>query len=426
MESKFSSFSFILFRVCFWIAPHWDDLWLNYLKLLYKKSKFRKAALLYKKSIYLSPTFSTVHKLGEFISKRGNLNDSFHREFINLIKDNELRTMVFSLCKAKELYHPSKFWLYHLVFNIIQIELNGIENFKRSVNKNYFGWSHHEDIISQIETILSNFTVNESEIFNNIDKKVLSTNQMKEDLTDDGWRDYVRLVILLYKFSSSKDDENLFSSVKESTLGNPILVDIDEAKISQDLPNTIFEINTFTKYLKNDERKKLNVIELGAGHGRIGHTMLQKYTNMKYTIIDIPPALFISQWYLSNSFEDKKVFKFRDFDDWDSVKDDFETSDIRFLLPHQVEMLPDKYFNLFVNISSMGEMVKDQIENWFFHIDRCTEGIFFLKQYSDLENSFDSINISKSDYPASSKWQTLSDKTNPLFSSFFETVYRIN
>ena len=74
----------------------------------------------------------------------------------------------------------------------------------------------------------------------------------------------------------------------------------------------------------------------------------------------------------------------------------------------------------------MGEMVKDQIENWFFHIDRCTEGIFFLKQYSDLENSFDSINISKSDYPASSKWQTLSDKTNPLFSSFFETVYRIN
>ena len=45
---------------------------------------------------------------------------------------------------------------------------------------------------------------------------------------------------------------------------------------------------------------------------------------MKYTIIDIPPALFISQWYLSNSFEDKKVFKFRDFDDWDSVKDDLK------------------------------------------------------------------------------------------------------
>lgn len=415
----------ILFRICFMISPYWDDLWLQYLQFLYRNKKYRKAALLYKESIYLSPNYSTIHKLGEFISKKGTINDSFHKEFISLISDAELRSMLISLRNSNTIYHPSKFWLYHLVFNIIQIEHNGIENFKRSVNKNYFGWSHHTDIKSQIETINKNFTCDTIFFLKKINKDILELNQMKEDLTIEGWMDYIRLLILLYSFAKSQDTETLFKNVEESPLGNPIWIPIEGINVSQDLPNTIFEINTFAKHLTFAEKENLNVIELGAGHGRVGQLMLQKYNNMKYTIVDIPPALFISQWYLTNSLKGKNVFKFREFHSWDSIKDEFESADIRFLLPHQIEMMPDKYFNLFINISSMGEMTEEQIMNWFHHINRCTRGIFFLKQYTNLNNSFDSTIISKEDYPSSSNWKVLLDRTNPLFSSFFETIYRI-
>ena len=415
----------ILFRLCFVIAPYWDDLWLQYLKFFYRNKKYKKVVIVYKDSISLSPNFSTIHKLGEFISKTGTLNDSFHKEFISLISDVDLRSMLICLSNSNTIYHPSKFWLYHLLLNIIQIEHNGIENFKRSVNKNYFGWSHHSDIKSQIETITKNFSCDITLILKKINKDFLDFNQMNEDLTRDGWMDYIKLIILLYSFAKSQDTEELFENVVESPLGNPISVPIEGLNVSQDLPNTIFEINTFAQHLTFAEKENLNVIELGAGHGRVGQLMLQKYNNMKYTIVDIPPALFISQWYLTNSLKEKKVFKFREFHSWDSVKDEFETADIRFLLPHQIEMMPDKYFNLFVNISSMGEMTEKQIMNWFYHINRCTRGIFFLKQYSNLSNTFDSTIISKEDYPSSSNWKVLLDRTNPLFSSFFETIYRI-
>ena len=99
----------VLFRICFMISPYWDDLWLQYLQFLYRNEKYRKAALLYKESIYLSPNYSTIHKLGEFISKKGTINDSFHKEFISLISDAELRSMLISLSNSNTIYHPSKF-----------------------------------------------------------------------------------------------------------------------------------------------------------------------------------------------------------------------------------------------------------------------------------------------------------------------------
>ena len=117
----------------------------------------------------------------------------------------------------------------------------------------------------------------------------------------------------------SRKTQKPFLKMFKNPLGNPIWIPIEGINVSQDLPNTIFEINTFAKHLTFTE-KEFNVIELGAGHGRVGQLMLQKYNNMKYTIVDIPPALFISQWYRTNSLKGKNVFKFREFHSWDSIK----------------------------------------------------------------------------------------------------------
>ena len=273
-----------------------------------KKKCYKEAADLYYKSIAFAPTFSTVHRLGAFISDNASLTDEFHTEFLNLIEINEISEMIKVLRDSNPIYHPSRFWLYHLVFNVFQLQIEGIENFKRTVNKNYFGWSSHKDITTQIQTIRNSIDILKSETLSAISEIKSIENQMKDDLNDKEWLDYIELLLLLYRFAQSKDNECILKRIEEFAYGNPITVEIDGKRISQDLPNTAIEINTFMPFIPRAEKKALNVAELGAGYGRIGSALMQTYKNIKYTIIDIPPALYVSQSYLANVFPEKKIF----------------------------------------------------------------------------------------------------------------------
>ena len=53
-------------------------------------------------------------------------------------------------------------------------------------------------------------------------------------------------------------------------------------------------------------------------------------------LVDIPPALYVAQRYLSSVFEDRKIFRFRPFDDFDQVQSEFEDAHIIFLTPNRV------------------------------------------------------------------------------------------
>lgn len=419
-------------RAIFWIklslkiCPFWEDLWLKHLELLFKKKCYKEAAYLYYKSITFAPTFSTVHRLGAFISENASLTDEFHTEFLKLIEINKISKMIHALRDADPVYHPSRFWLYHLVFNVIQLQIEGIENFKRTVNKNYFGWSAHKDIISQIKTIRNSLDIPKTVNLSEISELKQTENQMQQDLSDEEWLDYIELLLLLYRFAQSKDDERILEKTEESAYGNPIAIKIDGKRISQDLPNTVVEINTFIPFIPDAEKNALNVAELGAGFGRVGSVLLQTYKNIRYTIVDIPPALYVSQTFLENVFPEKKIFFFRNFSNWDEVKEEFCDADIKFLLPHQIELIPEKFFNLFINISSMHEMKLVQIKNWFYQIDRCTKGTFYCKQYKVHNNNFDRIQVTKEDYPIFENWEVVYDEENKLFSSFFDRIYKIH
>ena len=409
-------------RVC----PFWEDLWLKHLELLFKKKCYSEASILYYKSITLSPTFSTVHRLGAFISENASLTDEFHTNFLKLIEIDDINKMIHVLRDADPIYHPSRFWLYHLVFNVFQLQIEGIENFKRTVNKNYFGWSAHKDIIAQVETIRKSLEITESVTKSKLSKIKNNVNQMEDDLSDKEWLDYIELLFLLYQFAQTKDSECILRRIEEFSYGNPITIEVEGKRISQDLPNTVIEINTFIPFISDTEKKALNIAELGAGFGRVGAVLMQAYENIKYTIIDIPPALYVSQTFLKNEFPEKNIFFFRNFSDWDEVKEEFCNADIKFLLPHQIELIPKKFFNLFINISSMHEMKLEQIENWFYQIDRCTKGTFYCKQYNFHVNNFDKIQITKEDYPIFDNWEIVYDEENELFPSFFDRIYMIH
>ena len=148
--------------------------------------------------------------------------------------------------------------------------------------------------------------------------------------------------------------------------------------------------------------------------------------NCKYIVIDIPPALYVSQHYLTSVFCGKNIFTFRPFDRFSDVEREFNEADIAFLLPHQAETLPEKSVDLFINISSLHEMRMDQIHAYFKLIEKLTRGYFYTKQWWVSHNPADGITITPKDYPVPANWNQLYLRKAKVQAYFFEAMYALD
>lgn len=222
---------------------------------------------------------------------------------------------------------------------------------------------------------------------------------------------------------SQSDYLNLLDQIEEPLTGNPFVIKYKNKLISQDLCNSIHEFYTIQQSVKLP--KKMRITELGAGYGRLAFIFLKVLPDCSYCIIDIPPALYVSQNYLSTIFPKEKIFKFRPFSSFKEVKKEFEESKIRFLMPHQIKLLPKKHFDLFITISSLHEMRRDQITNYIKHIDRLTKGYFYTKQWQQ-SRTYDNQNIKEQEYPVPKQWEQIArNSPHPIQSMFFDALYKV-
>jgi putative sugar O-methyltransferase len=167
------------------------------------------------------------------------------------------------------------------------------------------------------------------------------------------------------------------------------------------------------------------VLEIGGGYGRNAFVISTLNPGIQYTLVDVPPALYIAQRYLSAVFLDRKVFPVQEFRNYQEIRKQIDEASIVFLLPHQLSLLPGDHFSLCINISSFGEMKDDMIENYFREIDRITLGTFYTKQWKLSMNPFDRMDIGMDDYPIRPHWQQLYQREARVQSAFFEAAYRI-
>jgi len=152
--------------------------------------------------------------------------------------------------------------------------------------------------------------------------------------------------------------------------------------------------------------------------------MFLKAIKCKYVLFDIPPALYVCQRYLSAVFPELKIFKFRDFQRYSEIKSEYENADICFFTPNQMELLPKRQFNLFINISSLHEMTLEQIKHYFHLINDYFNGYFFTKQWLNWTNPHDNLTISYKDYPVPSNWKLIFFREHPIQTRFFEALYK--
>ena len=125
------------------------------------------------------------------------------------------------------------------------------------------------------------------------------------------------------------------------------------------------ELGFIAEIKKNTDFENINfIVELGAGIGLLASVFLKLKKNRKYLIIDIPPTLFFSQYYLDNiGF---KVFGYDDVlkEDYIDPEIIFNNFDIICLPSWAITRLKNFKFDLFINIYSFQEMEKKQSINY--------------------------------------------------------------
>jgi putative sugar O-methyltransferase len=331
----------------------------------------------------------------------------------------EIRAMFDEFPKYRKEVLPSKYWEELNRKNLQQLANSKYENFKRTVARNYFTW-----MINPFDEQLR-FLMREAGFWRSIGVLLSALFAPRHDpLNRKHTLYYNTLTNLLWDYVNKNDSEGLLERLSEPREGNPPEVMRNGRLISQDLANSVLEYEAIL-HPDLDRREIRTVLELGPGYGRTAYVFLTLQPGCRYILVDIPPALYVAQRYLSTIFPERKIFSFRSFDRFDQVRDEFTQATLIFLTPNQLELLPDKSIDLFVNISSLHEMRMDQIRYYFAEIDRLTRKYFYFKQWKETIIPFENEAITEADYPIREDWRLINRQQCKVQTYFFEALYEL-
>jgi putative sugar O-methyltransferase len=344
-----------------------------------------------------------------------------------------IEAMNAEISTAPAIYHPSNFWKEVGAGHTQLLSWTGEANFKRTINQNFFNCIPVDPDDPQI--------VHLSRLVPQAERKTTPGYRLEGPDCDPGlWTSwlpsyqifkvdppvqhelYLRLVRALHEFVLAHDSDGFLQRLEEPTLGNPIRLWRNHTLISQDLANSVWERNVIVSGLASRGLPgSLAIAELGAGYGRLGHVLLAT-VDCRYMVFDIPPALYVSQWYLSTLFPGKRLFRFRPFREFSEVETELSQADIAFLTANQLEKFPPGYFDVFVNISSLHEMRPEQIGHFLGHMARTSRRLIYLKEYKSYRNPYDAITIGRSDYALPAGWDVALERSDVLNPDFFELL----
>ena len=308
---------------------------------------------------------------------------------------------------GSEVYRPSPFWVALNATHRRQLETSGFDGFKRTVNARYFQWGTLGIVRHQLGVVADWL-------------RHPTTAPLRPWL-------YETFVAMYADLLRRDDPLGLMDRLDEPAAGNPYAVRYRGHSVSQDLCNSVHELYSIFGADGGALAAggRLSVAELGAGYGRLAFVILSAAPGVSYTIVDIPPALYIAQRYLTTVFPGMAIFRYRRWSDYAEVRDEFEPSRLRFLLPDQAEQLPDKSIDVFINVSSLHEMSRAQVDRYFALIDRLCRGRMYTKQWRRSRAGVNGVVFGENDYPVPAGWRTVFHRRHPIQSMFFDALYEI-
>jgi putative sugar O-methyltransferase len=159
-------------------------------------------------------------------------------------------------------------------------------------------------------------------------------------------------------------------------------------------------------YILKKNIKKINFIcEIGSGYGGFAEKIIKNYPSSKYMLIDLPEANFLSSYFLSEIFPNKKILLAYELKREIIYKTDFDKYDVIIIPPwFKVEGIK---FDLFINTRSMMEMDKEVIFKYFEFIqNNISEKGYFFNVNRYFKNTVKKP-LKLIDYPYDNNWNTL-------------------
>jgi putative sugar O-methyltransferase len=338
-----------------------------------------------------------------------------------------LRDMAREVEAGPAIYRPSNFWKDLGSVNGDMIHELGLDNFKRTVAQNYFNWLVINRHDGQFKSVLKSFLrrPNLQPLLNKMTPPELlrTTIKLEDHIGPRQLLVYKLFVGMLWEVAVRQDWSGLMKNIEEPAIGNPIEIRRKGRLISQDLANSIREYHAILSLAPALAGQRKRVAELGAGYGRLGHVFQQEGFSA-YHIFDIPPALHVSQWYLSRLFPNRKIFMFRHFDAFEEIQDELSDCDLAFFTPNQMELFPQDFFDIFLSISTLPEMSSAQVRHYLQMMSRLSSQFIYLKQWSDWFNPADQVRYRTQDFDLDAQWGLRLDRCDLIQPLFFERLWQ--
>jgi putative sugar O-methyltransferase len=332
--------------------------------------------------------------------------------------DPRLGNMLRDFVDRQEAATTSKYWSVLCRKNVSQLLETGYENFKQTVALNYFTWIVGREDSQYL--FLRNHLPEETVA---LAGERAAASKPHAFMTREQSEFYNLMTYLLWDYTVGEAGADLLGQLEEPLEGNPPAVTLDGRNISQDLANAVLEYHSVCQGVPRFEAVK-TVMELGGGYGRTAFAFLQLMPHIRYVLVDIPPALYIAERYLTSQLKDRKIFPYRTFRNFSDVADEFREARIAFLMPEQLELLPDRSVDLFLAVDCLHEMRPEQILRYYRTIDRLSDYLY-QKCWKTTKIPYDDITLTEEDYPFLPNWRNLFFRDCRVQAAYFEALFQI-
>lgn len=295
---------------------------------------------------------------------------------------------------------PSPFWQQMSEQHQEQLVTQGFAEFKRTVNRRYFQWDVSHVRGPLFWTVLGQW-------FRHPTWRIFTVRfpDYAPHFTWLGACLYALYVALLYEAVRSP----LLEQLEEPDIGHPYRIWYRGHWTSQDRCNAVHEYEAVMKHLPitlmgSILDRGLNVLEIGAGYGRVADVFLNRQPECRYTIVDIQPARSLAARYLTQLHPE---------------------AELTYLAPSQMEAVKDKSIDVAVVVSAFHEMTQAQVQWYFTELQRVCRGVVYVKHWRKGRAAINNWLPSEHDYPIPTTWRTVFHRKHPLQPMFFHALYEV-
>lgn len=213
-------------------------------------------------------------------------------------------------------------------------------------------------------------------------KAQILSDQLKTIIPEKGYAlSYRKSLELVLEYHRLSDliNHGILKSVTESFSGNNKCPVYRGQRLSYRLLKLAYYLSQIRENTDLKLEEKINILDLGGGYGGLIRLLAAYYLNSKIFLIELPEVCVFASYFLSESLLSKKIAFLAELNSGNSEIEDSQIQkyDIFVLPTWAIKLIPDRFMDLVINTTSLGEMSKEYGRYYIEQIERVCRGYFY-------------------------------------------------